>query len=102
MAALGPVVLSSSMLAAGVAVLDEGPVFEVGAAHGLEGAVVDEFGVEAAVVGVVDLFGHDAVEGGAYLGDGFGGVDAKGGVGLGDGGERGEQQRREEGETHVL
>ena len=46
---------------AGDALLDDGPVVEVGAAVVFEGAVVDHFGVEAAVVGVVDFFGHEAV-----------------------------------------
>ncbi len=32
-----------------------------------EGAVAHQFGIEAAVVGVVDLFGHEAVERGADL-----------------------------------
>ena len=87
---------------AGVAVLDEGPVFEAGAAIGLEGAVADELGVEAAVVGVVDLLGHEAVEVGADFGDGLGGVDGKGGA-LGDegGGCGGEEECGEAGEAHV-
>ena len=71
-----------------VAVLKDGPVFEAAAAGGTEGAVVDELGVEAAVVGVVDLFGHEAVEGGADFGDGLGGVDGEGGGALSDSSER--------------
>ena len=79
-------------------------MFEVGSAICLEGAVADEFGVEAAIVGVVDLFGHDAVEGGAYFCDGFGGVDGEGGGGLGGGDKRrnSEEQGSEREETHAL
>ena len=65
------------------ALLDYGPVAEVGAAVVFEGAVVDHLGVEAAVVGVVDFFRHQAVEGGAGCGGGVSGIDGEGGGLLG-------------------
>jgi len=83
----GPSGLVGSDVGVCVAVLEEGPVADA-APIGQEGAIVDEFGVEAAVVGVVDLFGHEAIEGGADLGDGLGGVDAERGRTLCDGDER--------------
>ena len=97
-AALGPVVVSREMAAAEHAVFEEDPAFEAAAAVVLEGAVGDEFGVEAAVVGVVDLLGHDAVEGGADVGGGVGGIDGEGGSGLGEGISGGED---EEGESEA-
>jgi hypothetical protein len=51
-----------------VPVLNSSPV-------GAEGAVTDQLGVKAAIVGVVDLLGHEAVEFGADFGDGLAGVD---------------------------
>ena len=44
-----------------------------------EGAVADHLGIEAAVVGEIDLLGHEAVEGGADGGDGLVWVDGEGG-----------------------
>ena len=103
MAALGPGGLVDFRWWPGVAVLDEDPVFEAEAAVGLEGAIADEFGVEAAIVGMIDLFGHDAVEGRAYSSDGLGGVDGKRGRVLSNGceGRQPKKQERETEDTHA-
>ena len=50
---------------------------------GVEGAVLNHLGVEAAVVGVIDLLGHQAVERGADRRDDVGDVDRKLRLGLG-------------------
>ena len=78
----------------GVAFFDEIPVVDALPAAA-EGAVADHFGVEAAVVGVVDLLGHEAVEGGADFGDGLVGVNGEDrGLGEGGSGEGGGEERR--------
>jgi hypothetical protein len=60
-------------------VLNEDPAAgQTVAAVVLEHARVDEFGVEAAVPGVVGLLAHDAVESGADVGGGVRGVDGEG------------------------
>ncbi len=59
-----------------VALLHEHPSMRaVGVVH--EGAVADQLGIEAAIVGVIDLLGHEAVEGGADLGDGLLRIDVE-------------------------
>jgi hypothetical protein len=83
----------------GGALLDEDPSLEAAAAIVLEGTVGDELGVEAAVVGVVDFLGHDAVEGGADLGGGVQGVNGEGGGGLSEGVGGGEDEEGED-EAH--
>jgi len=66
----------------GVAVFDQVPV-EDAAPIAAKGAVADHFRIEAAVVGVVDLLSHEAVEGGADGVDGLVGVDGEFGGRLG-------------------
>ena len=84
-AALGPVVLSAEMEAR-----EDAPAGRRSSGRGWKAAVVfeesavaDQLGVETAVVGVVDLLGHEAVEDGANGGGGVGGVDGEGGGLLG-------------------
>jgi hypothetical protein len=48
----------------------------------LEGSISDEFGIEAAIIGVIDFFGHEAVEGGA---DGYAGLVEIKSYGCGEG-----------------
>jgi hypothetical protein len=49
-----------------------------------EGAVADQLPVKAAIVGIVDLLGHEAVEGGTYGHTWFCEVKLQGGWALGD------------------
>lgn len=67
-----------------VAVLNKDPVLKVGTAHRLKGTIADEFSIKPTIVGIIDLFGHDSVEGWAYPCDGCGRIDRKGGSALGD------------------
>jgi hypothetical protein len=64
----GAVGLVAGDLGGGVSAAEELPVFNA-EERGAEGAVAEELGVEAAVEGVIDFFGHHAVEGRAHWRD---------------------------------
>ena len=82
----------------GIAVFEQVPV-QNAAPVGMEGTVAHHLGIEAAFVGVVDLLGHEAVEGGADGGDLLIGMDGEAGGGgrLGARGEGGKRKGQGEG-----
>ncbi len=64
--------------AAGAGVLHERPALEVGRGV-LKGAVGDEFAIQAAVIGIVYLLGHESIENRAGVGHGLAGINGDGG-----------------------
>ena len=60
-----------------------------------EGAVLDQFGVKAAIVGMIDFLGHQPVVKRADLADGLVNVHNKGGVFRNGGSDRESQKDRQ-------